>query len=247
MNIAIIENDSSILQELKKTIEEFEWSSDFFTSSIEFGYVDLGKYDVIIADCDLPTLNGRDLLNAICIKTSAQLFLMGDSSTCFKEEDVKNVRIAGLIEKEKVSNVVEELKYIDTKLRIHKCIEAEEGKNGNVILTQNGYTFKIQDKIGVLGISNILSRASKEKILKELDQYEISQMVIYFVDKEIVSSSYLAELVFFYKALKVHDGKIAFWNSSKKSEVINQIRICCLDRLFPAFDDLDKAISFLKS
>lgn len=133
MKVAIIEENKIYLDALKKITRSCSWEIDFFESSEEFGKVILEEYSVIIADQDLSTIQGRDLLKTIAKKTSAELFLMCSG---FQKEDVLNGSIAGLIDKGRPQNVIDQLKYIHSKLKVTKLMENESDEleeliNGN--------------------------------------------------------------------------------------------------------------------
>lgn len=242
MHIAIIEDDESYLDLLKKSINEFNWEIDFFRNSKEFGKSDLKSYDVVVSDFELPTISGRDLINSIADKTSAQFFLMGNN---FSEEDVENENIVGLIEKDDPSIIVDQLKYTDAKLRINKCIEVENGKYKDLI-ENNGYRLEIKDGIIMIGISNVLSEKSKERIMREIEKTNLYKGVVFFPEKNSVPSEFLGELAYFYNYFKLRKGKIVFWNVTSSDLLAEQVRMCCLDKLFPIFNRLEDAIKFLK-
>lgn len=135
MKVAIIENDVIYINSLKKISEDYLWEMDFFNNSEEFGKVSLKQYSVIIANQDLSTTKGRDLLKSVSEKTNAQLFLMRLTSegNGFSKEDVLNGSISGLIDKSDPKNIIEQLKYIDSKLKINKIIEIENNKYDEII------------------------------------------------------------------------------------------------------------------
>jgi DNA-binding response OmpR family regulator len=120
MKIAIVENDSSFVSKIKARIRNETWQIDYFKDTKHLGIVDIKKYDVIICDFSLPEMTGRDLINAIAEKTNAQLFLMSITPNNFTEEDVENEKIIGLIDRSKPEDLIEQLKYINSKLKIEE-------------------------------------------------------------------------------------------------------------------------------
>ena len=139
MKIAIIENDLNKSEVIGRMAVMYHWDIHNFRDSKEFGKIDLSDYDVVIADCSLSTMTGRDLIKSISGKTRAQMFLMSDSSSNFFEEDIDNVHINGFINKDRLNDLVDHLKYIDSKLRINKLMELETNKINN-LLTENQST-----------------------------------------------------------------------------------------------------------
>jgi len=127
MKVALIENGDSFHKDLKKVSSELGWEISHFNNSIELERTNLNKYDVILTDLNLPVINGRDLIKSIATKTRAQIFLM-TSYGKFIEEDVKNDRIKGLINKDDPESLIDCLKYADIKIRLNKIIETENGK-----------------------------------------------------------------------------------------------------------------------
>jgi len=132
MKIAIVENDSTFVSILKSKITNEVWEIEYFKSTKHLGTVDIKSYDVIICDFILPEMLGRDLINSIANKTSAQLFLMSIAPNNFTEEDVENENIVGLIDRSNPENLIEQLNYIKSKLMINKCSRTIEKTLNNV-------------------------------------------------------------------------------------------------------------------
>jgi len=139
MKVAIIEEDSSYIERLRKAAEPYSWDIEFFNSSSDFGKAKLDQFDVIISDFNLSFINGRNLIKSISYKTSAQIFLMSGKNDSFAEEDIQNERIKGLIDKSNTENVIDHIKYADTKIRIKKLIEKEQNKLDDMMKSTNGY------------------------------------------------------------------------------------------------------------
>ena len=117
MKVAIIEKDLARLNRIDDETSKFPWEIDFFKDPQEFGHANLDSYDVVVADCSLSTMAGRDLIRSIEGKSRAQMFLMSDSSSVFSQEDIENKNINGFIEKNDPDSLVDQLKYVDSKIR----------------------------------------------------------------------------------------------------------------------------------
>jgi len=133
MHIAIIENNRSHLHEIGDLIANLSWTIDIFRDPKEFGKANLLKYDVIVVDNMLPGTSGRDLIASIAEKTPAQLFLMGDATNPFFIDDIENRNINGFINKAQPENIVDQLRYIDSKMRINKLAEFETIKLNSMV------------------------------------------------------------------------------------------------------------------
>jgi len=248
MKIAIIDDNNEHAKLIKSSIEHQQnWSVDFFNNAKQFGIAKLELYDVIIAKYGLPTTNGRDLIKSISNKTNAELFLMSSSHN-FVDEDIDNENIAGLIDMSDANNIVDQLKYIDVKIRINKSIKVEEEKFGkaSTSLSSSCYSLEHKDEIIIIGIKDVLSQDIKDKIIKEINSTKKYKGIIFFPNRVIVPSSFLAELTYFYKQFKIKKGLLAFWNITKSPSMTELLRTCNLDKLFHIFDDLDEAINYLK-
>ena len=123
MKIAIILNDPAIKSRLEKISESLKWELFFFHNSTEFGFIDLSGYDVIIADIALKPIDGRQILQSIKNKTSAELYLMGVGS--FSNSDVSNDYIKGLINKDELEkDFVDKITYAKIKKRLQSYSES---------------------------------------------------------------------------------------------------------------------------
>jgi len=120
MKIAIIEDDSKFVSIIKSKIEDHTWKILYFKDTKHLGKANIKTFDVIICDFMLSEMSGRDLINSIAHKTNAQLFLMSAVPNSFTEEDVENENIVGLIDRSNPNNLIEQLNYIRTKLKINQ-------------------------------------------------------------------------------------------------------------------------------
>lgn len=244
MRIAIIEDSLSYREILKGKVEKTDWDVDFFVNASDFGRVSLSSYDVIVADYHLPSINGRDLIRSLSTKTSAQMFLMGDSTSNFEEEDVHNDRIKGLINKEDPENVIAELRYIDSKIKLKDLMEKERNILGSIFPT-NGFSMDTDNDTAIIEIHELLSQASKDKILRQFNENSIKNLILSFSIGGVVSSPYLGLIIFLFKEIKNRGGKMAFINTNNR-ELIEQIKMCNLSMLFPIFNSIEEARRYIK-
>ena len=242
MNIAIIEDNQDYIELLKLKLDIYLSKTDFFENSPEFGKADLKKYDVIIADYNLPnSVNGRDLLRSIQSKTNAELFLMSASTVNFVESDVNNNNINGFIDKINVSNVIDMLKYCDVKIRINRIVKSESAKFEYIV--SNGFSTEIINDSLIIRINNILSDNSKKKIMEKIDTHKIKKAIIAYPNLNTLKSSDLRTIVFLFNSFKSKKIKMVFWNLTKKSDIKNQLHSCRLDFLFQIFDTLEECLT----
>lgn len=241
MRVAIIDEDIGYLNLIKNLLSNYLWQVNYFNSSSEFGVVSLDIYDVIIVNHNLSTIKGRDLIRSISSKTEAQLFLMGDVPI-FQFEDVENERIKGLIDKNDVNNIIDQLKYIDVKLRLDKIIESESDKFGDVV-PLNGFHIEVMGDILVVYVSVPLSSKRLDGISKIIEDKGLFKIIIRFRDTKYLTSMHLGFLVSFYKKFS-KNRKLVFVNDSDKKS-IEQIRLCNLDILYPVFNSIDEALYYL--
>lgn len=244
MKIAVIEDDKTYLQLLKTILKEGSWEIEYFSSPSEFGKVDLKKFDVLVIDHVLPVINGRDLINSISNKTNAEIFLMSGYNN-FSKEDIHDIRIKGLIDKTKPKTIIDQLRYVDAKIRINKCIEVEKEKFQDIIY--NGYNLQLKEDLFFLELKHPLSSESRKTILSKIKEQNIKKLIVSFATDIIVHSALLGELTFFYKILADEKGKIVFYNSSDQEIVREQLSFCNLDKIIPVFNDKESAISYLQS
>lgn len=241
MQVAVIEDNVSFQNFLKNALETNDWHTDFFSSPSEFGRVKLEKYDVILVDYHLPNINGRDLIKSISDKTKAEILLMSET---FEEEDKENQNIKGLFHKEQdIEHVIDQLKYIDAKIRINKCMEEEKEVLEN--LAFNGYSIEKDNDIAIIGIKEPLSKESKDIILRKMKEFK--KIIFSFLEKKIVPSIMLGDLTFLYKEFIKRKCKITFFNESKSIDLKTLLVNCSLDKLFPIFDSLEEAKSYLNA
>lgn len=246
MRIAIIEGDSDYREAIKDKVKETEWDVDLFVSASDFGRSSLSKYDVIIASFNLPAVNGRDLIKGVASKTTAQMFLMGYPSDNFhNEEDLNNERIKGLIDKSDLNNIISELKYIDSKLKLKSLMEKERNKLISIFPT-NGFKIENKDGIAIIHIHELLRQPSKEKLLKNLDESGINKVVLSFELTGTVSSPYLGLIIFLYKEMKQRNGSLVFWDAHNDKILVEQLHLCNLSLMVPIYAQLSKAIEHLK-
>jgi len=246
MKVAIIEDSAEYQTLFKDLLKDFNWDLDYFSDSKEFGKAPINGYDVIVSDYSLPKMTGRDLIHSISDKTSAAIFLM--SAEGFTQEDIENDHISGLINKTEPENLVDQLKYMDAKIRINKRIEEDQAKCKNMVTMANsmtnGFSVEVRDGVVIIGIKQELSKPSKSKILNEIDKYR--KCVIYFPKRNTIASAVLGILVSLFKHTQDKKGSLVFWNESKKKETEDQLNLCKLTSLFPIFKELDDAVKYLK-
>ena len=243
MNIAIIEDDATFRSLLQVMLDDPKWHVNLFEDATDFGKADATQFDVIISDYNLPTMNGRDLLNAVYSKTSAELFLMSADSTIFSGQDVNSQHITGFIDKGKPNSIIEQLKYVDAKIRINKNIEFEKDRFDS-LSNDNSYSLEVKHDVMIVGISSILTLLDKENILQEAKKHNYKG-IVFFPSKHSVPSIFLGEIVFFYKKFKSNNGRLVFWNPTKSKDIVSQLKACNLDKLFLIFEDIEEAITYL--
>lgn len=241
MRIAIIEEDESIKLVLEELTQGSDWNVDYYASPADFGRSNLSDYDVIISDYDLPGTNGRDLIKSISYKTAAQLFLIGNS---FKEEDIHNNRIKGLIDKRNIMSIKDQLKYIDAKLRINHMLEEEQKRFDNIIPT-NGFHIMIEDDIFFLDVTELLSDTSRNRIEQELHKSGLKKLVVSVSVKDIISSTFLGTIIYFYKLMKDLKGIMVFLNGGNEA-LAEQMKLCNLSVLFPIVNSRAEAKKILQ-
>lgn len=248
MKVAFIENDERHISLLRQNLKN-GWDVDYFYNTKQFGFSNISDYDAIVADLSLQSVSGRELVKSISSKTRAQLFLMGSEHETFSDDDVNNQQIAGLVEKDDIEGIIDQLNYADVKQRINKIMESEHSKLQDFLMNGGAkdYTIEKKDDVIIIGIMRVIQ--DKPNTINMLQAMQNNKAVLFFNENVTVSSMYLSELVFFYKFFKNHKGKIAFWSSpeAKNHEiVINTLKACTLDHLIPAFDTLSEAIEFVQ-
>jgi len=244
MKIAIIEDDRSYQTLLKElTGGNPNWEMEFFSDSEEFGKSDLHKFDVIISDYQLPSVNGRELLKSIQAKTQAELFLMSAISDIFKEEDILNDNINGLISKMNVQDVIDQIKYCEVKIRINRLSETENDKFNEI--ASNGYTVEMRKDSAIVKVHSLLGEPSKKKILAQLDKAGINKIVVVFPEKKSLSSAYLGLLASIFNSIKGRKGWMVFWNATGSRLIDDQLKDCRLDQIFRSVRTLDEALEYL--
>jgi len=237
MKIAIIE-DIDRKNQIRDLASEYSWDVEFFKNPRDFGYADLSSYDVVITDCHLSTMTGHELIRSLQGKTSAQMFLMSDSSSVFSQEDIENESIKGFIEKGSPESLIDHLKYIDSKIRISRLMELESEKLNGILA--NGHTYMVQGTTGVLEIRELLSTESMSKIVEEIKDSEVKKVVISFNGVSMVTSAHLGILVSIYKSIKKFNCRMVFWTENLHVEKV--MRECNLDNLYGIYSSLEGAL-----
>ena len=240
MKIAIIEEDQGRLKELDSLISGHEWDVDFFRTPQEFGRVDLSGYDIVVADCSLPTMHGRDLIKSLAGKTEAQMLLMSDSTNVFSQEDIENENINGFIDS--TEQLIDQLGYFDSKIRINKLMEQESDRINGILA--NGFSLSVKGDIGVMEIKNLPVNATMKRMESEILEAGIKCLVVCFA-VDILNSAHLGVLVSLYKRLKSHKIKMAYWNKSGSPYTEKLMKGSNLDNLYGIYSDLDMAIKSL--
>jgi anti-anti-sigma regulatory factor/CheY-like chemotaxis protein len=244
MRIAIIDEDTASRETIKGKVKNTDWNVDFFANASDFGRATLSQYDVILADYGLSTVNGRELIKSIAPKTTAQMFLMGNHSENFSEEDINNERIKGLIDKSNPDSIISELKYISSKIKIKSIMEHEQNKLGT-IFPMNGYSLENKGNILIIRINELLSESSRSRLLKEIDSKGIKKIVVSFTIDGVVSSPYLGFLVYMHKQIDKRGGKMVFWDTSGDNTLTDQLHLCNLSKIFTVEHTLDQALQAL--
>lgn len=245
MKVAVIEDNGVSQKLIRSMARHFDWDIDFFVSSSDFGQARLSEYDVILADYGLNSINGRDLIKSIASKTTAQMFLMSDSTGSFLEEDVENDRIKGLIDKADPHKIIDELKYVESKLRLKSILENEKDNLGSLIPT-NGYSIESSEGIGILRITELLTNKTRGRLLDEIQQLKIHDIILSFSIQGIISSPYLSFIIFLYKELKKLSGRLVIWDEMKNEELTDQISLCNLSLLVPVFGSIEESLNYFK-
>lgn len=241
MKVAIIEEDPERLNTMGELTSEFPWHIDFFNSPRDFGHADLGSYDVVVADCSLSTMDGRELIRSIERKSHAEMFLMSDSTGVFSEEDIENETIKGFIEKGSPESLIDHLKYIDSKIRISRLMQLEAEKLKGILA--NGHTFEVKEDLGILEIREFPTARSMENMLEEIKDSGVKKLLVSFTGGQPVASAHLGVLVSLYKSVKAFGCKMAFWTSDEHVE--QMMKDCNLDNLYPIFNSLEGALNNL--
>jgi CheY-like chemotaxis protein len=241
MLIAVIEDNESLKKRLHGLLEKEGWKVDFFQSSSDFGKARLHRYDAILADQTLEPVNGRQLLYSISKKTKAELLLMNDGP--FKDDDAQSEHIKGLIDKSSIEDVMDKLHYINSKLRIQKLAQEERKRLESITSVQ--YDIGTQDGVSIVELNDmsddVVNRV-KEALLKDN-----KNIVLTFPFHEELSSTHLGVIASIYNILKKKDRRIVFWNKFQSKNITKIFELCRLEVLVPVFDDLNEALSFLKS
>jgi len=246
MNIAIIENNQKDIEILKHALENKGWDFWFFNSAKEFGESDLSKFNIIISDVLLSESNGRILLSSISDKTSADLYLMASDLKLFNDSDVSNNCISGFIDKCNLESFIKAIEYTDSKLRIKKNIEKERTVVEGLISKTNGYALDCKDGVTTIGLYSIMSDNSKSLIEKRIEELGCKNVIVYFANSTPALSVYLPMLTYFYKFFNnKRNGNMVFCsNDPNTTRLIDE---CGLTRLFPIFDNIEKAREWVKS
>jgi len=130
MRIAIIEDNPNYQNVIKIRIEEHnkntkheKFDVEYFLDSHDFGKAALDQYKIIISNVNLPNLKGTKLIDSIKSKTDADLALMSSKNGWLSKEIVDDKRIATIIDKNKPDQIVEWLKYMQSRTLINDVQE----------------------------------------------------------------------------------------------------------------------------
>lgn len=233
MRIAIIEDDESLVNGLSELLKKEDWEVDFFKGSSDFGQTALHLYDVILSDLTLHPIDGRELLNTLAKKTPAELLLMNDGT--FKEEDLHNDAIKGLIDKTSLPNVIDKLHYIDVKLRIKKLALTEQEKIEDLYISGSYSIEKIDKSISLVVIKDINETALSK--LREFFDITEDDIVLTFKNSAYLSSRQLGIIASFYNILKKRNRKLTYWNETKSPKLLELFNMCQLSKIVPIVDD----------
>jgi hypothetical protein len=106
-----------------------EWNVESFQNIINFKKKPLDIYDIIVSDRSLISTNNRKLFEKIIAESEIELFLLGDS---FEQNDVNNEHIKGLIDSNNISSIINDIRYIDKKLKIQKLAQEDKQELENI-------------------------------------------------------------------------------------------------------------------
>lgn len=243
MKVAIIEDNRSYQKLIRSIAKHFDWDVDYFFNATDFGRAPITKYDVIVTDYELPVINGRELIKSIASKTTAQILLMSDFSESFIDEDIKNERIKGLIDKGNPQSIVSELKYVDSKLKLKSVMEHEKD-NLESIFPTNGYSLKETGGVCLVTMAQAPTERTRNRLLEEVSKNGTHKIVLSFSGKEIANSPYLSFIIFLHKKLKKLSGHLVLWTNDEL--LIDQMKLCKLTLMIPILGTFKKAISYLK-
>lgn len=243
MKIAIIESDEKFAELLRRKVLEENWFLEFFSSTSAFGQVNLNDYDVIVCSEELPSMSGKSLIKTISKKTSAELVIMGNSFN-LTEDEIFDENITGFVNKNNPDELIEKLRYLESKTRIFQFIENENEiafDMNNAVGKENAFDIELRKDVMILSIHSMLDDDEKDYVVTKFDKKKMTKCIICFSSIR-VTSVILGLLAFFYKALRFRKGKLVFWNKLKSPTLMTQIQDCRLDKIIPVFDSLKDAM-----
>jgi CheY-like chemotaxis protein len=245
MNIAIIDDELIFHDIVGENIKDVcsDCNIDFFIDAADFGKANLKKFDVIISDNRLPGMSGRELLKSISLKTKATLILISAYEKDFIIENESDGHITSFVSKTDMSSLLDQIKYINSKLRINHLLDMEEAKIANLI-KHNGCSVEINGSIMIIGLSNALTEDTRKDIYNKIKNSNYTG-IVFFSEGSILGSILMKELVYFYKAFRDQNKKFCFWNAYKEEHIKKMLISCNIDKLFQIFDNIDEAMHFL--
>ncbi len=246
MKIAIIEDDKDYQGLLITLFHGQKWDVVFFNNAEQFGTASL-DFDVIIADCCLPGASGQTLIKSISSKTKATLALMTSELT-FRPEDGKAAYVANLLHKSNRNGILQWLTYVEFKRQYNQTVQDTEDTYSELTTMtnglRNGYHAEVADGTLVIGLSNLLSKKSKETLLKDFEQYKY-RAVVYYQDKvQMLNSEQLGQLADMWNVIRERTGTMALVKPRK--DLLQIINTCNLNNVIHIAPDRAAAISHVK-
>jgi len=244
MDIAIVESNQLNIKKIRNTLNNKLWKTRFFSDATEFGESDLSKFDVIIVDVILTEGSGRELINAVKNKTSADLYLMSYEPKLFNTTDVSSKRISGLLNITDKNDLIKALEYTDSKLRIKNNIKKERTVVEGLISNTNGYVLDCEKGIITIGLYAIMSDNSKRIFEERIKKLSCNNCIIYFAKTNPTLSVFLPMLTYFYNFFnKLENGHMVFCTEVKDD--MRLVNDCGLTKLFPVFKNIKEATLWL--
>jgi hypothetical protein len=246
MKIAILENDSNIIDKIKQTLVDHETS--YFHDQYEF-IDNCYKYDIALIDQN--NLN-KEMLERIS-KYKLETGVLKTGKLVFDDP-----RISIIIDYDEIPEINERIKYFDAKIRIKQVIETEEnsihqiqnlsGKGGflkqvekietySETLTHKNYQFDIIENIGILRINGVLKVNEKEEVYALLKTTDF-RAAVYL--ECTINSMNLAMLPVVWKMLNQNKAKCIYWNHDNDTKILSILQLCSLDKLFKILNTIDE-------
>lgn len=153
MEVALIDGDRKFHSSMRKKIEEFNSSDrnekilvDYFSDSIDFGKSNLNKYNVIITNVKLRTIQGLFLIDSIRNKTNCYFALLIDRK-CIDDEINENYtqnvlnddRINEMFDRgDHIRHIITWLRFMQSRISIkNRNLSIESGYNRCMISINN--------------------------------------------------------------------------------------------------------------